>query len=183
MDNQLPFILMIESVGLVLAIIAIWSFIWSKRTHNDRKIQAALESHLHGVLTAELELVDKELKKSVRAALADATIVLRSNHEKLSSESSELLAAFATTINAEMTQMLHEQHKHIEEVFNTKQAQVLEELEQYRKQKITELDSNSEKLLLKVVQRKAWKMVQNSDQHAIAKQAVQEIVASGELTV
>jgi hypothetical protein len=183
MDIQLPFILALESIGLVLAIIAIWSFIWSKRTDNERKIQAALESHLHGVLTAELEIVDKELKKSVHAALKDATTVLKSNHEKLSTESSELLAAFAHTINTEMTQMLQEQHKHIEEVFNTKQAEVLHELELYRKQKITELDINSEKLLQKLVQRKAWKTLQNADQHAIAKQAVQEIVASGELSV
>lgn len=183
MEIQLPFILILESIGLVLAIIAIWSFIWSRRTHNDRKIQAALESHLHGVLTAELEVVEKELKKAVQAALKDATVVLKSNHEKLSAESTELLAGFAQTVNDEMTVMLKQQHEHLEEVFNTKQAEVMHELELYRQQRLKELDAQSNMLLQKLVQRKAWKALRTVDQHAIAKEALQEVISSGELTV
>ncbi len=183
MEIQLPFILILESIGLILAIVALWSFMWSKRTHNDRKIQAALESHLHGVLTAELEVVNKELKKEVTAALADATQLLKVNHEKLSKESSELLAEFAQTINTEMTTMLKEQHQHIEEIFNTKQAEVMHELELYRQRKIKELDTQSDTVLKKLIHRKTWRALQAADQHVIAKQAVQEIITSGELSL
>lgn len=183
MDIQLPFILILESIGLVLAIIAIWSFIWSKRTHNERKIQAALEAHLHGVLTAELEVVEKELKKAVQAAGKDAAGVLKNNHEKLSAESMQLLQEFAETINNEMTNMLKKQHQHLDEMFSVKQAEMMQDLELHRQRKIAEIDKNSDQLLKKLLQRKAWHAVQQADQHAIAKQAVQEIVTSGELTV
>jgi hypothetical protein len=183
MDIQLPFILILESIGLVLAIIAIWSFIWSRRTHSDHKIQAALESHLHGVLTAELEVVNKELKKEMQLALKDAAHLLKSNHEKLCKESAELLAAFAQTINQEMTQMLQEQHQHLEKIFTTKQAEIMHELELYRQRKIKELDAQSDEVLKKLLQRKVWRTLQQVDQHTVAKAAVQEIVSSGDLSV
>jgi len=183
MDTQLSFIMILEALGLVLAFIALWSFMWSKRTRREKQIQAALESHLHGMLTAELEVVEKELKKAVQAATKDAAGVLRTNHEKLSQESQKLLAEFAQTLNSEMTAMLTEQHQQVSQEFNQKRTELLAELESYRQQKLAELDKHSEVLLQKVLRRKAWHAVQAADQHAIAKQALQEVIASGELTV
>lgn len=183
MDTQLTFIVVLEAVALVLAIFAIWTLILNKRTHNQKKIEAALESHLHGVLTAELEVVEKELKKAVVAATKDASGLLKSNHEKLTAESQQLLSEFSETINTDMTAMLKEQHQAVTQLFAARSQEMMEELAAYKAERIAEIDTKSDELLHKLLQRKAWKTVQGADQHKIAKQALQEVLASGELTL
>lgn len=182
MDSHILFIVMLEAVGLVLAIIAIWSYFWSKKNSPNKKIEAALESHLHGMLTAELEVVEKELKKAVHAAHKDAAAVLATNHEELREESKKLLGEFSQNFKTEMTTLLKEEHAQISSMFAQKSNEIVQELAEYRAQKIADLDKKSDVLLAKLLERKVWRSLKAVDQHAIAKQAIQEIVASGELS-
>lgn len=182
MSSQLIFVLFLEALGVVLALIAIWSLAWNRKNSHPKKIEAALESHLHGVLTAELDVVEKELKKSASAAGKDAMGVLHKNHEQLTKTSQELLGEFSQSVTTELTTLLKQQNDHISELFTQKTASLVQELDAYKQQKITELDASSQKVLTKLIQRKVWHSLQAVDQHAVAKQAVQEIIASGELS-
>jgi hypothetical protein len=182
MDTHIIFLVMLEAIGLVLALIAVWSYVWSKKNAPSKKIEAALESHLHGMLTAELEVVEKELKKAVHAAHKDAAAILETNHEELREESKKLLNDFAQNFTTEMTTLLKEEHTQISSMFAQKSTEIVQELAEYRAQKIAELDAKSDELVAKLVQQKVWRSVKAADSHEIAKQAIQTIIASGELS-
>lgn len=183
MSDHFLLLLTLQTVGLLLAVLVIWNYSEIQQKMYQKKIEEILRTHLDTMLTATVGDLESDLRKTTQTALTNTETVLTAHQQKLTNHSEQLITEFTRALRERAAQALNEQDKQLAELLSEKRSALTAELTTYREQKIAELDATSQKLVEKVMQRKVWRLAQTADADTIAKAALQEIIASGELSV
>ncbi len=165
MSDVVVFFLVLEGTALTLALLVIFSFTQSQRSSIKTKVEQQLTEHMHTLLQAELHAVKDHLTKVSKHIRSHTDTQLKKQQQELESNTQTAVTEVVQRAQDEMADFVAQQRQH-----------VLEEIQEYRVAKITEIDVETTHMLEALLKQKVWKVADQVDKHAVAKQALTEIL-------